>query len=217
MIGGGILFGFLKGTGIAGGIVCGLVTMIVGVLAGFGAKLLGKQFNTNLGVIAGACTVVAILSARFAFAWGEVQDFKKGMTEGSAMPTYEEMVAEAKEGLALKTDDEIKAFLRKREEADFKRFADPGEKLEPMQLTAEDVQDFKETDIPEFQAIVDGKPSKEEYEKQVAENAKSTEEISNHWLTNVWLIFRTLGIIQIFWLCTSTSTAWKIGSNTDAG
>lgn len=220
LIGGGALFALIKVTGITGGIICGLVTMGVGVLAGFGTKLLGRQFNTNLGVIAGACTLVAILTARLTFALGEVQDFKQGMGEVMKMPTYEERLAEAREAVNARTDEEIRAFLRKQEEKLFQQFARKGEQFEQEPITAEDIRAFKDLQLPAQKAFVEGKPSREEYEKEVADAEKAaaefSEKVSNSWLTKGWVVFRTLGIFQIFWLCASVSTAWRIGSNVNA-
>jgi hypothetical protein len=139
----------------------GLMALAVGFLAGLGARVLGgEQEGPELGYITGALVVAGILGAQYFVArswWSEVSSEKPSSN-------YEAKVAEAQKVVAAMpngTEQEIRVYLAK-------EMTDEDEKVNPSAIDAEEVKQFKDTELPEYRDLASGKISKVDYEKQHA-------------------------------------------------
>jgi hypothetical protein len=185
----------------------GLMGLAVGFLTGLGARLLGgEQEGNELGYIAGALAVAAILGAQYFVArswWSEI---------GNSKPTsnYEAKVAEAQKVVAAVpsgTDQEIRIYLAK------ELSAEEDEKVNPTDIDADMVKDFK-GQLPEYQNLASGKISKADYEKQHAEEIakEKAEQDSDEGTFKAVFVLVLLNRISLVCMCGGAALAFKMCS-----
>jgi hypothetical protein len=229
---------FLHGVGgaFAGAVLGGLIwfaiyhfgeidfpwcALLPAVLSGGGARWLGKQDNTNLGILAAIFTLMAIFGVRYTVASIALE--KEIKASRPVYKSYDEYLAEAKLGVEAKTDEEIMAFLRKVDEADFNRrvendIKEGGEVAEKakkrkymgLSVTRDDIFSFKEGGAEEYKELLNGKPSREEYEAQF-----KVEEKVVTWtmrLAAAASAFISIGIFGLFSTIFILGIAYKVGS-----
>jgi hypothetical protein len=185
----------------------GIIAIGVGFLAGLGGRLLGgEQEGNELGLIAGAVVVGAIIGAQYlvAHAW---------WTEGmNAAPSsnYEARVAEAKKVVAAipnGSDDEIKMYLAKLGTED-------GEKPDLASISADDVKTFRESALPQFNDLASGKISKADYEKQHAQEIAKEQDERNSEEGTFKAVFLLLMLnrVNLVSLCAAVGLAYKMNA-----
>lgn len=192
-----------------------LVAIGIGVLSGFGAKLLGKDRSKELGVIAAVLSIGMIVGAEYlaVMKWynnGEM--FDDAMTE-SQKSDYDGRVEEAKKVMAAipnGTDQEIRLYLAK-------EWADEGEKPDPKSITADDIREFKNDDLPMYRKLADGSYTREEYDKQntimlTAEQKQEIKKEGERVLKWVFLAF-LMGKFNLVCIAGSAGAAYKIIAN----
>jgi len=139
-----------------------LIALGVGVLAGLGARLLGKDRSKELGVIAAVLSIGVIAGAQYlaVTSWAEEGELMDEAT-GEQKSGYEERVTEAKKVVAAipnGTDQEIRLYLAK-------EMADEGEKPDPKSIELEEIQEFKVEELPHYRKLADGSYTREQYDK----------------------------------------------------
>lgn len=203
-LGAGILWGADHGLGLPYRLVR-YMALLVGFLAGGGARLLGRKSNLGIGVAAGLFCAVAIFGTEYFVAKANME------AEAAALPkpeTYDERMAHSKEAVALKTDAEIKEFLKRERTDSLKKIGIKDEPKEPIEITAEDIQGFKQDELAAYKEFVNGKPTREEYEKQMA--AIETIVKSNPFNQFI-LVIRTFFGVNLITSAISIGLAYKIG------
>jgi len=229
---------FLHGVGgaFAGAVLGGLIwyaiyhfgeidfpwcALLPAVLSGGGARWLGKQDNTNLGILAAIFTLMAIFGVRYTIASIHLE--KQIKESRPVYKSYDEYLAEAKLAVAAKTDEEIMAFLRKVDEADFNRrieneIKEGGEAAEKakkkkymgLSISRDMIFSFKEDGVEEYKELLNGKPSREEYEAQF-----KVEDKVITWGMRVAAAasaFISIGIFGLFSTIIILGVAYKVGS-----
>jgi hypothetical protein len=132
----------------------------VGFLAGMGAEWLGrKEGSKELGMIAVVFTLAGIVGAQYLVARGW---WNEGSAARAYESSYETQVAEAKKVIAAVptgSDQEIRNYLAK-------EAADEDEKPDPKAVTAEEIKEFRDKQLPELRDMASGKITKEEFDKK---------------------------------------------------
>jgi hypothetical protein len=192
------------------GFSLGIFALLPAILSGVMGRKMAREDSGYMGVAAAVLTVIAIFGTRYAITAKEIADEQMGLDGSSLFPPYDERMALAKEATAAKTDDEIRAYLMKQDRQDFEKFAEKGEKYEPTSIDGDRVKFFKEFEQKQFQEFVNGKPSREEYEQQIA-----TAKHAGTWITRIVTavtVIISVGIFGIFSMIFAVSVAYKQGS-----
>ena len=137
------------------GIRSGYVALLVGVTAGFGAKLLGRGTSTGFGVVAALCALLGIVGGS---AVALTADFAAAVT-GAVESAYEARVELAKNVAKAKNDDELRKAAVRELAAD---------RTDPKTISDADLQKFKSEEVPRLKALAEGKSLKSEVEAQLA-------------------------------------------------
>jgi len=193
--------------GVLGAVACGTVAMIawfllikvtgyeigfaawgVGLLTGFGARVLAKAGSTALGLTAGACAFLAILGGQFLCAKSVADKF----IDQAASEAYTERMAYAQEAAKAQTDDEIKAVLAKHEGNN-----EPG---------AADIAEFKSEELRKLKDLASGKTSKAQFENEIRG-------IKSNFAYQFILLKETVGLFTLLWLFLGVSSAYKLGAS----
>ncbi|MBK9139453.1 MAG: hypothetical protein IPM17_11945 [Verrucomicrobia bacterium] len=172
----------------------GIIAWGVGGLTGLGCRLLGGGYSQKLGIIAGACAFVAIVGGEYLATRSAYNKFLDAMMDEA----WEQHLAYAKEADQLTTDDEIKAFLAK-------HGSEEGEPaIAPETITADQVREFRQEDLPELKKIARGGTSKAGFERKVREHLDAAEMQS--------LILKdSFSLWTLLWLFLGVGTAYRLG------
>lgn len=165
----------------------------IGALIGGGARLLAKRGSARLGWLCGLCAVVTILLGGY---FG-TRTLMAKETENA----YEVRMAYARSALEAKTDTELRALLA----ANSKKPAE--------QISADEIKEFRDTELPELRDFVNGKPSREEFTKGLAESYAAGFSYQNYFFQENL----KAGIFMVLFICLGVITAWKIGAGDAAG
>ena len=186
----------------ATGWIIGYAAVGVGFLAGVGARMLGRGGSPVLGAVAATCAMVAILGGQYWFA----ADFIKsklgplaGLVEGlkdvakdAASEEYDQKAKHGEEALRVQTDEEISALYQK---------------LNSAKPDAEELAEFKQTELPQLREIGSGKLTKQQYVKNQIGEAE------NLGFKLRWEMFKqTMDGFTILFLLLGITTAFKIGN-----
>lgn len=164
----------------------------VGALTGFGARLLGATGSTKLGVLAGLFAFVAIIGGQYLVVRGiAATEFDK-----IGVVAYEGEMAAAKSAVALKTDEEMKAFIAKQDEVSL------------TDVTTDRLKEFRETDLPKFRGLVAGKPSQAEFISRMSG-------IMNSWSVQFEMLKSSFGLFTLLWIFLGVGSAYKISAGTN--
>jgi hypothetical protein len=169
----------------------------VGVLTGIGARILGRGGSTGLGVWAAGCAFIAVLGGQY-LAAKSFADELTGDLETAARQSYDKRLAYAKEALQAQTDDEIKRLLAK-------EAAEEDGTPDPSQITAEDIQQFRDEELPKLRDFANGKPSREEYETDF-------KSIKDSWMFKFLILKSSFSLFTLLWLFLGMGSAYKLGS-----
>lgn len=144
------------------GIRLKLIALGVGVLAGTGARLLGKDRSKELGAIGALVAVGMIMGAQYLVAWKWFHEGDSGEPTATEKSGYKVQVEEARKVVAAVpngTDQEIRLYLAKEQ-------ADDGEKPDLKSIEPDEIKGFKEVDLSYARKLADGTFTKEEYDKE---------------------------------------------------
>jgi hypothetical protein len=183
----------------------------VGALAGWFADFLGKgDGSKELGGITAVLVVAGIVGAQYfvALGWWHKAEQTRLQTVQSA---YANAVVEAGEAVKMVptgSDAEIRAYMVKQSD-------EAGIKLEPADFQPDDVKEFRETQLPEYQGLASGRITKAEYEDNhginTAENSADPDADENTFKGVFLLLFFTRS--NIFALVAAAALAFKLSTN----
>jgi hypothetical protein len=200
LVGMGVWYGLTVATGYR----IGIVAWGVGALTGFGARLLGRDGNTALGVVSALFAALAIIGGGTLAAHHMLMKELGGLSHENILhEVYVEKAKVAKEAGPLETDAQIKAFLAKREEV-------PEE-----QVTAENVASFKKDELEEVKQLASGQMTEEQFIKRNQTETK----VATGIVTAVGWVAAFFGSVfslwTILWLFLGCASAYKIGADAD--
>jgi hypothetical protein len=205
LVGATVYFLIFKFTGLR----IKLLAIGVGALAGWLAELLGKgEGSKELGVITAVLVLTGIVGAQYFVALGW---WHENSPEKVAESFYLTSVTEARE--AVKTvptgsDAEIRAYLAKSAGED-------GDKVKPADITDDEIKDFRENQLPEYQGLASSQITKDEFEKKhELKTAETQEEKDSDESTfkGVFLLL-LLSKTSLFSLAAAAALAFKLCTN----
>jgi hypothetical protein len=190
-----------------------LLAVGVGALAGWGAELLGRgEGSKELGGITAVFVLAGIIGAQYLVALGWWHEFSPAQIFNSA---YTNSVMKAKEvvkAVPSGSDEEIRSYLA-REQA--KENAEAGEKPNPASITKEDIKEFREKSLPEFQELASGKMNRDQYNAKNGidpTKLKSEEDSEEGTFKGIFLLL-LLSKINLVSLCGAAGLAYKMSTN----
>jgi len=197
LIGAIIYYVIFKATGIRSFLGLG-----VGALTGLGAHWLGKgEGSKELGGIAVVFVIVGVLAAQYFVAlgiWNEVLD------EG-----YTDSVKEARQvvqAVPHGTDDEIRGYLAKQS-------AEDGEAVKPSAVSDDDVKEFKQKELPQYQDLASGKTTKEQYLQNLGiKTDKKTQSEEEDTFKGIFILL-TINIRGVISMVIAAGMAYKLSTN----
>jgi hypothetical protein len=166
----------------------------IGLLVGYGTKLLAKGGNVVLGVAAAICAFLAIVGGQYIVVAVTVDETVKQL----ARQSYESRMAFAQEAVQAGDDAQVRAILAKYD-------SEGGEARTPDQYSDEVVAKFREEELRALKEFIDGKPSRAEHEAVVA--ALLTSGISKS------AVFKeSLSAWTLLWLFLGVGSAYKLAA-----
>jgi len=197
LIGAIIYYAIFKTTGVRTG-----MALVIGGLAGGGAHWLGKgEGSKELGGITVVFVLVGVLAAQYFVAlgwWNKIQD------EG-----YTDSVKEAREvvkAVPTGSDAEIKGYLAKQS-------AEEGEAVKPALVSDDDVRQFREKELTQYQDLASGKLTKERY---LAQFGRKTDKKSESDETDTFkglFILLTINIRGVISMVIASGLAYRLSAN----
>jgi len=189
-----------------------LLAVGVGALAGWGAEFLGRgEGSKELGGLTAIFVLAGIVGAQYlvALSW-----WHEAVPTGLFGSAYTNSVIEAKaiiKAVPNGSDEEIRNYLAQ-EQA--KEDGEPGVKPNPAAITKEQIKEFRETDLPQFQDLASGKMTHEQYNiihriDSVAEQSQDSEEGT---FKAIFLLL-LLSKYNLVSLCVAAGVAFKMCTN----
>jgi len=166
----------------------------VGFLTGVGARVVGCKGSTALGIFAGGCALVAIIGGQYLAVKAETDKYFDEASRNS----YDTRMAYAKEAVAAQSDAEIKTLLTKDR-------VDDGEKPEAIKISDEEIKTFRDEELPLLKEFVNGKPTRQEFQKNIMQ-------FKNSFSYNSMLLKESVGLFTLLWLFLGVGSAFKIAS-----
>jgi hypothetical protein len=188
-----------------------LLAIGVGALAGWLAELLGKgEGSKELGGITAVFVLAGVLGAQYfvALGWwneGSQERLKEAQSAYSnAVVTAREVVKAVPTG----SDVEVRAYLAKAENED-------GGKVTPGTISGDDVKDFKDNQLPEFQGLATGQITKEQYEQknEIKTTVTKEEKDSEEGTFKAIFLLLLLSKANLFSLAAAAALAFKLSTN----
>jgi hypothetical protein len=190
-----------------------LLAVGVGALAGWGAELLGRgEGSKELGGLTAIFVLVGIVGAQYLVALVWWHGFSPAQIINSA---YTNSVIEARavvKAVPTGSDEEIRNYLA-REQA--KEGAEAGEKPNPGSITKEDIKEFREKSLPEFQDLASGKMTKDQYNAKNGidpTRLKSMEDSEEGTFKGIFMLL-LLSKFNLVSLCAAAGLAFKMSTN----
>jgi hypothetical protein len=170
----------------------GIVAWGVGGLTGIGCRVLGAGYSQKLGIIAGVCAFLAIVGGEYLATHAAYSRFVDEFL-GTA---YEYQMAYAKRAVQVKTETEARAFLAAEQDEG------AGESGE---VTAQDVSEFMNDDLPQLKEFVAGRPNRAEFEAKVRASLRSMESQAS-------VLKESVSLWTLLWLFVGVGTAYRLGT-----
>jgi len=186
-----------------------LLAVGVGGLAGWGAELLGRgEGSKELAVITAILALVGIVTAQYfvAMSW-----WHEALDNGVGNSAYAISVKEAKmvvKIVPIGSDSEIRNYLAK-------EAAEDGDKPNPSSVSDDEVKQFRDKNLPDFQDLASGKVTKAQYDAKNGidpvqeEKEKKSEDDTFQGVFLLLLFSRT----NIFSLAAAAVLAFKLSAN----
>ena len=170
----------------------GYAAWAVGGLTGIGARVLGAEGSTKLGIVAGVCAFVAIIGGQYLVA----KSYTDTEFDKIALESYQEQLDSANAAVALTTADDTKSFIAKLDE------------VKVAEVTADRMKEFREQDLPKFRDLIAGKPSKAEIMGRLTK-------VKNSFAVQFEVLKESVGIFTLLWLFLGVGSAFKLGAGTN--
>jgi uncharacterized membrane protein YeaQ/YmgE (transglycosylase-associated protein family) len=188
-----------------------LLAVGVGALAGWLAEYLGKgEGSKELGGITAIFVLAGIIGAQYFVTLGWWHAANEAELK-NAQAAYTLSVTAAKAAVTAiptGTDDEIRAYLVKKSSTD-------GEKVQPADLSTDDLKAFRENELPEFQALASGQLTQTAFEEKHELKTTQTEAEKNseeNTFKGLFLLL-LLSKFNLFSLAAAAGTAYKLCTN----
>ncbi len=199
---------------VTGGWRIGLLGIGVGVLTGYGARLLGKSHGVNLGVISGIIALFCIVGSHYIQTKAELAVQDEEVTE-----SFNEELADAKTLVAAVpngTDEEIKAFLKKEyaegyaETAQYyKEAGQTPPALGDIPIEPEEIAEFRTDRLEPAKDLVSGKRTEKDVRQELEEEDS---EFSNSMVGQIIFWVFALGVFNLVSTVIGVGSAYKIGA-----
>jgi hypothetical protein len=183
-----------------------------GALAGFGANWLGRgEGSKELGGITAVWVIVGVLAAQYIVILG----LWNGVLSTVQDAGYSERLTEAKEvvkAVPTGSDTEVRMYLAKQN-------ADDGEAIKPASVSNDEVKEFKEKELPEYQDLASGKLTKEQYLAKAGVDAEKLKKVMNEEgnTFKAFFILYTLNLRAIISMVIGAGLAYKFSTNARGG
>lgn len=171
----------------------GIIAWGVGGLTGFVCRVLGAGYSRLLGLVAAACAFLAIVGGELLATQSMFDEFLTEALDGA----YEAAVADAQGAADLETDDQIRHYLAEQAEAF-------GLSIGAAVISEEDVQVFRDEDLPKLRELANGRPPKAEYEESLRQ------EITAEMRGEVFKA--SFSFWTLLWLLLGVGSAWRLGT-----
>lgn len=216
----GLLGGFIGAAGGAAvyflifkftGLHIKLLAIAVGALAGWLAELFSKgEGGKELGGLTAVLVLAGIIGAQYFVARGLWHDAVQTQAK-LANAAYDFSIAEARAAVKIiptGSDAEIRAFLAKKS-------AEQGEEIPAAAISKREVREFQAARLPEYQALADGRMSKEkflaEHNLKAMRAPGETADTSNTF--NGFFLLLLSGKVNLFSLAAAAGLAFKLSSS----
>jgi len=170
----------------------GIVAWGVGGLTGVGCRVLGGGYSPRLGIIAGVCAFLAIVGGEYLATHAVYSRFVNEFVEAS----YDQRMAYAKRAVQAETEAEVRAFLAAELEVD---------EGETQDMTADEISEFINTELPKLKEFVNGRPTRAEFEVRVRAGFNSMEFQAS-------LLKDSVSLWTLLWLFLGVGTAYRLGT-----
>jgi hypothetical protein len=184
----------------------------VGALAGWGANFLGKEEGSKeLGGITAVFVIVGVLAAQYFVILGLWNHSIREAEDAG----YTESLTEAKKvvkAIPTGSDGEIRMYLAR-------QTADDGEAIKPASVSDEEVKEFKEKELPEYQNLASGKLTKEQYMAQSGMDPEKLKKFMSEEGNTFKALFilLTLNLRSIISMAIGAGLAFKLSTNARGG
>ncbi len=203
LLGAGIWLGLFYTTEWGSRSLMKLFALVVGFSAGMGARLLSRdEGSKDLGYIAAAIAFAGIFAAQYIIAREQIIGGYKRVVG----KVYEARLAYAKKvvkAVPTGSDKEIREFLAAQSTED-------GAAAKPSEVSAEDVQEFRDRDLPELRDLASGKITKAQYNKD-----SGAEELEENSGVKLLIAIKGIGLFSFGAMILALGTAFKTAA-TDA-
>lgn len=193
LLGATVWYFLIKSTGSA----FALVAWGVGLVTGLGARLLAKEGNMGLGVLAATCALLAIV-------FGEYLAVKAIITkEGTKMAAFAYVVELefAREAVKAETPEDFRKLLAEEDEKS------------PEEITDAQIKKFQDEELPRLRDLTKGKPSRADYAKELG--TKFAEEFDY----KEFFLHEDVksGLFMVLFAVLGIATAYKVASGEEDG
>lgn len=189
-----------------------LLAVGVGALAGWGAEYLGRgEGSKELGGLTAIFVLAGIIGAQYlvALSW-----WHKAVPSSMFNSAYTNSVIEARaviKAVPTGSDEEIRNYLAQEQAGED---GEVGAKPNPASITKEDIKEFREKDLPQFQDLASGKITHEQYNaihgvNTIREQSQDSEEGTFKAVFLLLLLSRS----NLVSLCLAAGLAFKMSTN----
>jgi hypothetical protein len=189
-----------------------LLAVGVGALAGWGAEYLGRgEGSKELGGLTAIFVLAGIVGAQYlvALSW-----WHEAIPGGIFNTAYTNAVIEAKvvvKEVPTGSDEEIRNYLAREQ---VKEDGEEGAKPNPAAIAKEDIKEFREKHLLQFQDLASGKMTHEQYNavngiNTIREQSRDTEEGTFKAVFMLLLLSRA----NLISLCLAAGLAYKMSTN----
>jgi hypothetical protein len=204
-VGAAIYFLIFKYTGLR----FKLLAVGVGGLAGWLAELLGKgEGSKELGGITAIFVLVGIVGAQYFVALGWWHEALGAGLGDSAYTIHMKQAKAVVVAVSTGSDVEIRNYLAKEE-------ADEGDKPDPGSVSADEVKQFREKDLPEFRNLASGKITEAQYDASKGIDPvkeKKLDEAEESTFKGIFLLL-LISKANIFSLVVAAGVAFRLSAN----
>jgi hypothetical protein len=188
-----------------------VIAIGVGGLAGWLGNYMGKgEGSKELAGIIAVMVLAGFVGMQYFLVLGWFHKLEAEIFQ-AAQSMYATAVSEAKEvvqAVPNGTDTEIRAYL-------VKQAAKYEDKVAPDSITPEEIKNFREHELPQFQQLAGGKISKEDYEKQneIKTGLSKEEQTSVDNTVKGLFLLLLLSKTNLFSLIAAAGLAFKLSAN----
>jgi hypothetical protein len=187
------------------------VAIGVGALAGWLGNLMGKgEGSKELAGIIAVMVLAGFVGVQYFLVLGWFHKFEADIFQ-EAQAMYQSAVTEAKEvvkAVPNGTDAEVRAYF-------VNQAAKDGDKITPDSVTPEEIKNFRDNELPQYQQLADGKIAKEDYEKrnQIKTGLTKEEQTSVDSTVKGLFLLLLLSKANLFSMIAGAALAFKLSAN----